>query len=200
MFLTCCLQCPKTSKAGFSQHCVSASANFLSRILFPNSVREVAEAHERILWECVSTLLNFRDTKTSRHGTRPPFHCPWDNWACWEDCLPCSSFDICKKIFKKLDGQEMTSCTSATSRMARDLVGVGGLEQRSWISPFRSDFELLQSSQHGQTIFRLGHLHAAVGQCLAPQNSRLFALLGMHRTRRNCPSPINDCSTQLSKN
>ena len=124
-FLNMLPSMPKTSKSVFSQHYVSASAKLLSRILFPKTVREVA-----------------------RHGARSPFHCPWDNWAfevlseraqhfwaCWENCLPCSSFDNCKKDLKKLDGQEMTSCTSAASRMARNLVGVGGQEQRSWISP-----------------------------------------------------------------
>ena len=41
---------------------------------------------------------------------------------------------VADMIIRELDGHPVTPCLSAASRIARDLVGVGGFEPPSWIS------------------------------------------------------------------
>ena len=41
---------------------------------------------------------------------------------------------VANMIARELDGHPVTACLSAASRIARDLVGVGGFEPPSWIS------------------------------------------------------------------
>ena len=52
-------------------------------------------------------------------------------WASWADCLPMISARhpaVADMIIRELDGHPVTPCLSAASRIARDLVGVGGFE------------------------------------------------------------------------
>ena len=132
-------------------HCASARANYLLRTVCPDSVRGFAEAHDRGLWECVCTLLNIpihqdqstRDTATlplslGGLGLRSAVRTsPSAFWASWADCLPMISARhpaVADMIIRELDGHPVTPCLSAASRIARDLVGVGGFEPPSWIS------------------------------------------------------------------
>ena len=88
--------------------CASARANCLLRTMCPDSVRGFAEAHDRGLWECVHTSLNILATKTSRHGTQQPFHCPGS----------------CRHDHQRVGG---VSCDSVSA-------SVGGFEPPIWIS------------------------------------------------------------------
>ena len=103
IFWTCCLQCQKQANLFFPSITYQQVRKLLSRILFPNSVREVAgqvdtgHGHP-------STVPGITGPSKCLSERVQPF------WACdsLENCLPCSSFDNCKKDLKKLDGQEMT--------------------------------------------------------------------------------------------
>ena len=141
---TCCLQCRTSSRAGCFLCIAHQSGRTTCCALCAQTVcggllRHTTEAFGS-LWECVCTLLNIssrqhqstRDTATlplslGGLGLRSAVRTsPSAFWTSWADCLP--------MIIRELDGHPVTPCLSAASRIARDLVGVGGFEPPSWIS------------------------------------------------------------------
>ena len=88
-------------------HCATARANYLLRLVEPQSVSAYARAHDESIWACLCTLLHIdpvqgEDIRScaslpqvlGRVGLRSAMRTSVSAyWACWADCVHLGLFD-----------------------------------------------------------------------------------------------------------
>ena len=126
-------------------HCASAKANYLLRVVEPQSVA----AYDRAgIWACLCTLLHQSlaeqrhqewgqfaiglDGVGLRNATRTSISAYWDSWA---DCLPlmfAKHTEVAFWLARQLEGHPNSPFPSAAASSARVLSGTMGFDPQSW--------------------------------------------------------------------
>ena len=130
-------------------HCASARANYLLRVVEPQSVVAYARTHDDVVWTCMCALLNINTTQEEdirscanlplvlggvglRSATRTSVSAYWASWA---DCLPMMFArhpEVTSQIVQQLEGHPNSPFLAAAASSARAVSGTMGFDPPSW--------------------------------------------------------------------
>ena len=132
-------------------HCAAAKANYLLRVVEPQSVAAYARAHDEGIWSCLCALLDI--SPIQEDSVRSCGNLPLvlgglglrsaarisvgAYWASWADCLPmvfARHPGVAHCFVEQLDGHPSTPFLSAAAASVRTLRGTMGFDPPTWQS------------------------------------------------------------------
>ena len=152
-------------------HCVSARANYLLRVVEPQSVAAHARAHDEGVWSmCALLNINITQEEDIRCTNLPLVlggvglrSATWTSvsayWASWPDCLPMMFArhpEVTSQIVQQLEGHPDSPFLAVAASSARALSGTMGFDPPSWQA-------LCEECDHGCWSRRSSNQELSVG-------------------------------------